>query len=266
MLATLLCLPLKLGAQWSAHKEFDKISGLKIHRITTPANENTRYNFRNKYLIIQCHEQGNINVLVDWNDYLGSGIVPVEYRIDEKPSENVDSSASTDGTATFLPATNMTIPQLIAGTVFVVRARDYRGTPTETGTFSLIGFTKAFADACAFHDQYASHTNSTEYRNLVKDSQDRIKNVLQSNQISYVGAIAKKIKRNWKRPAGTSESCKIEIEQSNSGEVLSVSSIACGGEANVLYQSAVRAVTESVPLPNAGQSDEFQSKIRITFK
>jgi colicin import membrane protein len=83
----------------------------------------------------------------------------------------------------------------------------------------------------------------------------------------YIGQIAKKIERNWKRPpnAIAGISCQVHVTQTPGGTVTNVDVTRCNGDAAV-RQSIEDAVYRASPLPDPPDPALFERDLVVTFR
>lgn len=88
----------------------------------------------------------------------------------------------------------------------------------------------------------------------------------QAMQLEYISLVADKVRRNWLRPAGSPAdfSCRLEVNQLPTGDVVSVRFIeSCGNAA--LDKSVEHAVLKASPLPKPPEQALFDRELVFTF-
>jgi len=111
-------------------------------------------------LVVRCKEKNPKEVFIVWHQFLNNDGVLVKIRFDKNKMEEYFCFPSNDGTATFF-STNFSkysqsealdiIRKIKKHSQMRAKAVDFRGIPTETALFSLIGASRAIGKACSWH-------------------------------------------------------------------------------------------------------------------
>lgn len=148
--ATILCMG-RANADWSVASSIDPLTG---QAIATAASSYDDGGFI-RSAVVRCTGT-RLEVLVGFQEFLDTDLVPVRYRIDTQPLESQKWNPSADGTAVFASEQADIARAMLTGHQLIVEATDFRGV-AHRATFELAG------------------------------AQDSIKSVLEKCQISAVG-------------------------------------------------------------------------------
>ena len=205
------------------------------------AQENSRIPYKNKFITIRCSQNSRLEAFIDWGQYLNDGRINVEYRFDDGERQLDSSSASTEGVATFFRNANPVIRQMIAGRTMRARAENFRRTPTNVATFSLIGFTKAFKAACSYHPEYKAFSRSVAGKPLSSAKTPVV--------TDYAKLVASDVAEKWTRPIRVDHACTVDLMQDDSGGYEWITPVSCGVENSLMFQSVLRAAIKAAPYP-----------------
>jgi len=147
------------AGQWHYSLEQDEMTDEKVGYAHTEAIKG-QWLFQKYDLFVRCREKKPKEVFIVWHQFLNNDGVTVKVRFDKNAVEEYFCLPSSDGTATFFStkfgrysqsgALNI-IGKIKKYSVMRAKTADFRGVPTETALFSLIGATKAIDKACSWH-------------------------------------------------------------------------------------------------------------------
>jgi len=162
LMSLIFCLvSTSFAGQWYFSVKRDEMTDEKIGYAYTEAVKG-EWLGRKYVLFVRCREKKPKEVFISWHQFLNKYVdgMTVMVRFDKNKSEDYWCSPSSDGTATFFQ-TNFSkysqsdaleiIEKLKKHTQMRAKTADFRGVPTETALFSLIGATKAINKACSWH-------------------------------------------------------------------------------------------------------------------
>lgn len=117
----------------------------------------------------------------------------------------------------------------------------------------------------AFKSELPSHLRKPKLEsNIVAMFPDQQR--IDRDTSAWAALVSARVRKFWRRPIGSPDqfSCKVRVEQSSLGKVLSAQvESSCGSEA--LDMSVVRAVRTASPLPSLPASVPFESSFLIDF-
>lgn len=134
------------GSQWTLQVSTDPISDMPNAHLVMRSDDDPQV-----FLGVGCNQGFEIRFLVITDDYLGSGSIDVEYRIDTAPAERATWGITTKGNSLGLfGSARPLVAQLLTAEKFIVRYTPYREN-VQINTFTVAGLGAVFgpvADAC----------------------------------------------------------------------------------------------------------------------
>jgi type VI secretion system protein VasI len=117
---------------WRIERTSDPLTDAKVVILALVADGN------NAMLILRCKSGSNIEVFINWNEYLGTDVV-VTSRVGQSPAVQLEWSVSTDKKATFYPQDSRKLVEgMLQVDKYVAQVTPYNENPV-TATFSLTG-------------------------------------------------------------------------------------------------------------------------------
>lgn len=130
--------------EWYLRTEVSPIDDSKSFFLSRDATERVGSGFMSytPSLMIR-YKEGQLEVFVSLDDYLGSDSIPVTVRIGTSPAKQEEWGISTDGKAIFCPSDNKAfLEKLLRSDRLVIRLTPYGESPV-TATFDLVGLSEA---------------------------------------------------------------------------------------------------------------------------
>lgn len=151
LICTFMILCGQANAAWVASIRKDEMTDEKIGTVISESTKGAGLFGKQYSMVVRCRSEDmdEPEIYINWEQILRDG-GDVSVRFDSDKSFSIYTSISTDNDATFVGGNDkVTLLHLMKKkNELRVKTEDFRGTDTQTGHFSLIGFNAAYSEAC----------------------------------------------------------------------------------------------------------------------
>ena len=157
--------------KWSILNKINPLNDTEIVTLTLIANSGENYLGKKVRLTIRC-KNSDIELYINWNNYLGSDASTVTSRVGSKEAVKNRWTHSTDNQATFFPLPTKLIESMLGNEKFVAQVTPYNESPV-TAVFDITGIDnaiKSIIEGCGefdtqfWHNLYKDDAIVIEYR------------------------------------------------------------------------------------------------------
>lgn len=142
------------ASNWIHHLGKDKFTDQKTGTMKLASSDGKNKFGQNYVLVVRCVSEEDLDIYIDWNQFMDKESIKVDIRFDsDKPTLGMYTSASTDGTASFIhySARDRFLRNLKESKRLIAKGYNYEKTNTTPAIFTLNNFKQTFEKTCGWH-------------------------------------------------------------------------------------------------------------------